>query len=672
MQKLLPCLLAALAALVAVSGARAERPCGLPDTQPLWVEFAAGSVSFRASVFGRPGIVAATPGASVPRALRARGAHTVYWHMKLQSLVGRPKAPADPAAVPGAAAALVERAAASAGCATPLIGLNELWGAYLPMPWTAENAQYRANVLTLLRSIAERGGRPYLFVSGNTGSPRAPAVGDEAAAWWREVAQYAEIVRQVYFNGPYIARHDPLLGSRRRRLAMRRAVAQLVAIGVPAARVGLQLGFQSGAGKGGREGLEPREAWFEVVKREALAARQVALDEGIGSVWSWGWGTFGPASADPDKEAAACVYLWARDQTLCDGPAAAGPLFDTSLTAGQIRLAAGVQCEVAGGTISSADVAALAAVTGDRRSALNALLGRLLATRAGGPVSEDDLDAAEAGVIARGFLGNADAYASELAARRASRDVARAALADELRRQALRARLAVEEPGGSYASWIAGETVAALRTAVCLRDELPGPAPVELTTYLPFLAVPVGTVTLEPAIGELGYGEQGALVGTVASDRARETITIYARPAGTSDFVPLGTVETRGSDAWTFQVAPSVGTTYVAVSQSAVSDEARIGVRPLVDLRVRRGRAFVRARPARPGVRVSLERWSSARGRWLEVGRATLDAASSARFSWRPRSPQRLRARLAAGDGYLEAYSPEVAGPARRRSRASS
>ena len=80
------------------------------------------------------------------------------------------------------------------------------------------------------------------------------------------------------------------------------------------------LGFQAS-----NRGTMNAVPWFEHVKMQALAAKQVAKETGIGSVWSWGWIARNAAQADPDKEAAACVYLWARDPRLCNGPVAAGP-----------------------------------------------------------------------------------------------------------------------------------------------------------------------------------------------------------------------------------------------------------------------------------------------------------------------------------------------------------
>ena len=46
-------------AATASPSAAAQWPCGLPEQQPLWVDFADGSVPFWSSVFARPGVVGA-------------------------------------------------------------------------------------------------------------------------------------------------------------------------------------------------------------------------------------------------------------------------------------------------------------------------------------------------------------------------------------------------------------------------------------------------------------------------------------------------------------------------------------------------------------------------------------------------------------------------------------
>ena len=144
-------------------------------------------------------------------------------------------------------------------------------------------------------------------------------------------------------------------------------------------KLGMVLGFQSGPGKGGREGLSPDHRWFEIVKRDALAARRIASELDISTIWSWGWGTFNAAGADADKPRAACVYLWTRNPGLCNGPAAAGPGFSVDTIAGQLNLARGVQCRTGAGKIQTSPMESLLPAAGDRVTALTVLLTRRLA-----------------------------------------------------------------------------------------------------------------------------------------------------------------------------------------------------------------------------------------------------------------------------------------------------
>jgi hypothetical protein len=552
--------------------------CGLPDSKPLWIDYAEGSVGFRDTVFARPGIVAATSGAAVPKALRTGGARTVYWHMKLGALVGTTTAPADPATIDAAAQKLFDTAAASSGCSTPLIALNELNGASTTTPWTTTNARYRQNVLDLLRALQSRGARPFLLVNS------FPYTDGEAADWWRQAAQVADLVPEVYFNAPAVMRQGVILGSRRMRSALRASIAAYTAIGIPVSKLGVVLGFQSGPGAGGREGLQPSSTWFRYAKLYTLAAKRVASEFGVATVWSWGWGTFSAAGADPDKEAAACVYLWARDPALCDAPNAAGPDFEASRSEGQIVLPQGVQCSLDGRSLRQSDLSRLTAVTHDRDVAFTILNDRLVEGGLG-RIPGDRVTQAIDAIVDGVFAGSRPAYNSALARAGANMYVARGAVADELLQAQIEARLVVPPPAeaairlfyasysgvlirafkvtpaapwlgnrtsgfalaaaapaalfrlpatvashfttglGSYAVTPLGEALplgavpyvdarAAIRTAlvtfaraqtyeegarkraesalnrtICLRDDLPSPALVSVSTYLPFLAL---------------------------------------------------------------------------------------------------------------------------------------------------------------------------------------
>jgi len=453
---------AAASALTFAPGALAG-PCGLPDTMPLWVDYAESSVAFRDELFRRPGLVLASSGTTAPQMLREGGAHTVYWHMKLTRIVGTPSEPTDPRTVEEGAAELLARATASTACATPLIALEELWGADLPTPWSPTNSAYRTNVLELARQLSARGARPFLFVHGNL------ALRGAAGAWWQQLSGSADIVYESYFHAPRTHALGPVLASRALRVAMRRPLSRLAALGIDPARLGLILGFHSKPGTSGREGLQPLGAWLQFVKLNALAARQIAGELGLGSIWSWGWGTFDAAGADADKPLAACAYLWARDQTLCDAPSRAA--FDTSLVDGQLLLPEGIQCALPAGMVSEAAVARLASFAGGRREALTALVTRRALRRAV-RVGARELTRAERSLVAARYAGSYSGYRRALLRRGLTRADAVAILTDSLRfrrlgRGAARARLA-----------------ASADSALCLRDELPGRELVDLASKL--------------------------------------------------------------------------------------------------------------------------------------------------------------------------------------------
>ena len=384
----------------------------------------------------------AASGLTVTPKYREAGVPLVFFDLYLNNRIGTPTKPADPALLEARADALFKRAFDSTGCDHPFIALNELFGSSTPTPWTSTTTQYRANVLAFVKALAARGARPFLLLSSR------PHTAGEAADWWRQASQYADLVPEVYFSGPSIADLGAVAGSRRLRTTLRTRVRDFLDLGIPASRIGVMLGFQSTPGAGGREGLKPSSKWFEVVKWEALAAKQVSSELQFGSIWSWGWATFNAAGIDLDKEATACVYLWARDQRLCDGPSAAGPDFNASLTDGQLILPPGTVCTWGKTRIETQAVAALARVTGDRDAATTALVERAVQAEQV-PISTAEVLAAERYVIATRFGGSRSAYVGALAAANASVTIGRGVLFDELRRLQLRDRFQPAPPSPS-------------------------------------------------------------------------------------------------------------------------------------------------------------------------------------------------------------------------------
>jgi hypothetical protein len=303
------------------------------------------------------------------------------------------------------------------------MALNELWGSWLPMPLTPSATAYRENVLRFVRRLAERGARPALLVSGR------PFTEDGAEAWWRELGEVSDVVLEKYANANVIWKDGPIRGSRRLRESYRDSAVQLMAAGVPASRIGLMIGFQTGPGTGGREGLKPRSRWFDVAKWSAFAAGHVARELALPHVWSWGWSQRDARSNDPDKTYAACVWLWARDPALCDAPGELGDELDADRAAGQLALPAGVRCLYGDVELAASSVAALARLTDDRELALTALVVRAV-ERERAPVRAADVLAVERRIVATRFSGSTKAYRTALSELGAGLSVARAIIGD--------------------------------------------------------------------------------------------------------------------------------------------------------------------------------------------------------------------------------------------------
>ena len=478
-------LLAAVAGLTA--SARPATPeaatadaCSLPAKKPVWIDFADGSVPFWEQ-FARPGAVDAASNFIFPPQIRARGAKTVYFDLNFTRRTGTPTEPADPAAVADRAARFYTYASNAMGCAKPVIAENELQGASTLTPWSVSNAQYRANVLIFLRALAARGAKPVLLVSST------PYTGGEAGDWWRQVAQVASIVREVYFPAPKIYKLGIVQGSRTIRQMFRGGAQDFVSVGIPPSKLGIMLGFQTTPGSGGREHLQPASKWFELTKLQALAARTVARELGLATIWSWGWATWTAAETDPDKHAAACVYLWTRDAKLCNAPRMAGAALNPDLTTGQLIFPRGSRCTVDGHPVRWDVAASISRVTQDPQPAFTAAYSRAVASLYARVNSKAVLNAEKA-VIGLHFHGSRAAYVAALRHDRANVSIARGVIADELRRARIQSRLRVA-----------------------------GPSAAEIKSYYDtYAAAPVRLIQVKPAAPWLANSRRGFALGAVA------------------------------------------------------------------------------------------------------------------------------------------------------------
>jgi hypothetical protein len=280
-----------------------------------------------------------------------------------------------------------------------------------------------------MQTLSSLGARPVILV------PSAPYMGGEAPDWWRQLSQYADIVRESYFAAPKIAKQGAVAGSRALRAMFRKRVAEFSGVGIPTGKLGLMLGFQTTRGSGGREGAS-RKTYLEVTKLQALAAKQVAREVGLRSIWSWGWAAWSAGERDSVKPTAACVYLWARDSKLCNAPHAAGKGFNASRTEGQLILPAGTRCTLYGQRITESTIRSLTPITGDADVAFSVAFARAI-TSTQVPLKAKQIVDAERALVGARFGGSYARYGAALAKARASRSAARGVIADELRRVAI-------------------------------------------------------------------------------------------------------------------------------------------------------------------------------------------------------------------------------------------
>ena len=248
----------------------ASDTCGVPSTTPVWVDFA----GHNAPITPKPGLtLAVASGTDVPAQFRAAGAATVLFDLNFNKRVGTTTNPADPSLMQARAKSLYDYAVSVTGCQTPMIAENELAGAQTPTPWTPNNAQYRQNVLDFLTALQGLGAPPLLSIAN------PPYTGGDARLWWQQVSKVAILLRQVYFTKPNavgLYGLGPSAASVSMRQSLRGLVNHLTQIGIPSGRIALEMQLTTSPGLGQRAGLQPTQAWLEIVKLEALAAKFVA------------------------------------------------------------------------------------------------------------------------------------------------------------------------------------------------------------------------------------------------------------------------------------------------------------------------------------------------------------------------------------------------------------
>jgi plastocyanin len=152
----------------------------------------------------------------------------------------------------------------------------------------------------------------------------------------------------------------------------------------------------------------------------------------------------------------------------------------------------------------------------------------------------------------------------------------------------------------------------------------------------------------------VGFGRSTTLTGSVSSGASGERVTIFAQDCGKTTATQLATTTTTTNGAWSFTVKPAMKTVYTARWKTNLSAAIEVSVRPglvLARLRARRFSVRLSAAQAFVGKYVVLQRYSSARRRWLTVKRVVLrtqvaappNAVTGATFASRLSRGTRLR-----------------------------
>ena len=258
--------------------------------------------------------------------------------MYLNSRVGPPTTPADPATIVDRANRLFDYAAHAVGV------LDALDRARTSSPAPASRRRGRRrtrstaqNVLALPEDArrARRAAVPARQQHAVHRAARRPPGGSRSR-------RSPTSCREMYFNAKRCERGADRSATAEPRRRHADAVGALPRDRDPAvaARRHARLPDRNGA-TAGRAGLQPAQAWFDVVKWQALAARQVAPETGFSTIWSWGWDVVRrprTIRTSRRRRASGCGRARRRSAT---ARGAAGAGWNSSPTEGQLALPRG-------------------------------------------------------------------------------------------------------------------------------------------------------------------------------------------------------------------------------------------------------------------------------------------------------------------------------------------
>jgi plastocyanin len=93
---------------------------------------------------------------------------------------------------------------------------------------------------------------------------------------------------------------------------------------------------------------------------------------------------------------------------------------------------------------------------------------------------------------------------------------------------------------------------------------------------------PPPSVSLAASLPLVTYGASLTLSGVVSSQKAGQTVSVFAQPYAQPAPAQLATVTTGAGGAWSYAVTPTIQTTYQVRFRTSTSQPVTIGVKPKV------------------------------------------------------------------------------------------
>jgi plastocyanin len=176
---------------------------------------------------------------------------------------------------------------------------------------------------------------------------------------------------------------------------------------------------------------------------------------------------------------------------------------------------------------------------------------------------------------------------------------------------------------------------------------------------------PPPAVTLALSVPIVDYGSQITLSGAVSSSAANEPVELDQQPWGQPSATQLAIVKTGAGGTYSFNVTPSIYTTFVARWKNVASSSVVAQVAPKIRL-LRGGQGYMKAVVSSPvslwNHHLYLQRLSQF-GQWVNIAPLTLGQLNGRLFrpvSYLPKGVSHIRVFLSvnqAGNGLLAAHS---------------